>query len=201
MSNTNIQRYLIAYNTFALIAWLFYISMVAGHGFILDADSRTLLTIAQSVALFEVLNAAMGWAGGSWWLTTLQVASRILVVVLMNLLPLDLLTSGIGFYSVSILSLAWGITEVVRYAYYRQNLRGITPTALEWARYSCFIVLYPVGVTGEFLMMWIFLKKHGLGFNILTISFGAIAVLYTVYFPKLYGYMWSQRKKKLTVKD
>jgi len=201
MNSTNLQRYLSAYNTFALIAWLFYVSMVAGRGFVLDANSRMMLNIAQGVALLEVFHAAMGWAGGSWWLTALQVASRILVVVLMNLLPLEGLSSRIGFYGTIMVSVAWGLTEVVRYAYYRQNLRGVTPTLLEWARYSLFIVLYPLGVTGEFVIMYTFLDSKGIGINALTIAFGVIALLYAVFFPKLYGYMWSQRRKKLNNTD
>jgi very-long-chain (3R)-3-hydroxyacyl-CoA dehydratase len=197
MNETTRTRYLSAYNTFALIAWLFYMSMVAGRSFVLDTDSRLMLSIAQGVALLEVLHAAMGWAGGSWWLTALQVASRILVVVLMNLLPLDLLASGIGYYGTVMVSVAWGITEVVRYAYYRQNMRGATFGHLEWARYSLFIFLYPLGVTGEFMIMYAFVNQHGFGLNSLSIAFSVIAVLYAVFFPKLYGYMWSQRKKKL----
>jgi very-long-chain (3R)-3-hydroxyacyl-CoA dehydratase len=149
------------------------------------------------VALLEVLHSAMGWAGGSWWLTALQVASRILVVVLINLLPLDLFTSGLGYYGIVMVSVAWGVTEVVRYAYYRQNMRGATLGHLEWARYSLFIFLYPLGVTGEFVIMYAFVNQNGFGLNPITIAFSVIAVLYAVFFPKLYGYMWSQRKKKL----
>lgn len=197
MNETTRIRYLSAYNTFALIAWLFYVSMVTGRGFILDSDSRMMLTIAQGVALLEVLHAALGWAGGSWWLTALQVASRILVVVLINVLPLDLFASDIGFYGTVMVSAAWGLTEVIRYAYYRQNMRGANLGYLEWARYSLFIILYPLGVTGEFMIMYTFIHEQGIGLNAITIAFSVIAVLYAVFFPRLYGYMWSQRKKKL----
>ena len=50
--------------------------------------------------------------------------------------------------------LAWSVTEVVRYGYFVQTLRGANPGLLSWARYNGFFVLYPVGISSEVMMMW-----------------------------------------------
>ena len=50
--------------------------------------------------------------------------------------------------------LAWSLTEVVRYGYFVQTLRGASPGPLTWARYNGFFVLYPVGISSEVVMMW-----------------------------------------------
>ena len=48
---------------------------------------------------------------------------------------------------------AWGATEITRYLYYFLHLDLSEPHALTWLRYSLFIVLYPLGTTGELLVV------------------------------------------------
>ena len=50
--------------------------------------------------------------------------------------------------------LAWSVTEVVRYGYFVQTLRGADPGPLAWFRYNGFFVLYPVGISSEMVMVW-----------------------------------------------
>ncbi|PIO61579.1 tyrosine phosphatase-like protein, PTPLA, partial [Teladorsagia circumcincta] len=54
---------------------------------------------------------------------------------------------------VPMLLLAWSVTEVVRYSYYALGLFNAVPYFLTWIRYTFFIVLYPLGVTGELLTL------------------------------------------------
>lgn len=191
------KRYLAAYNLFALMAWIFAMSIILRNHFMLDSRALTMLTIAQFTALLEIFHAAKGWAGGNWVLTALQVSSRVLVVSLLHFLPQQFVLKGIGYYGVAVISIAWGITEVVRYSYYRMQLRNGVPQWLEWLRYSLFLGLYPAGVTGELLVMWAFVQWLGIGLNLPTVAFGAVVVAYAVFFPKLFGHMLAQRKKKL----
>lgn len=44
------------------------------------------------------------------------------------------------------------LVQVVRYPWYAASLAGGSPAWLTWARYSAFLVLYPVGVVSE---MWL----------------------------------------------
>lgn len=67
--------------------------------------------------------------------------------------------------SIFTLMLAWGVTEVIRYAFYATKELGGTPFAILWLRYTTFIFLYPLGVSSELALVWLALpalKASGL---------------------------------------
>ncbi|KIH58603.1 tyrosine phosphatase-like protein, PTPLA [Ancylostoma duodenale] len=110
------------------------------------------------------------------------------------------------------LLVAWSVTEVIRYSYYALGLFGAVPFFLTWMRYTFFIVLYPLGVTGELLTLFGCLpevaeKKYytiempnpaNMGFSFYAVLIGS-ALFYLPGFPQLYLYMFAQRKKVLFV--
>ena len=50
---------------------------------------------------------------------------------------------------------AWSLADVVRYSYFVILLAGSSvPSWLKWLRYSLFFVLYPVGIGGEWFLMY-----------------------------------------------
>jgi hypothetical protein len=114
---------------------------------------------------------------------------------------------GLGVPS---LLLCWGITEVVRYSFYFFKLLGTVPHAIVWARYTFFIVLYPLGVSSELWCAYSgfeHLVKSGAfsvampnAYNI-ALHFPSIQVMfflgYVPGFPMLYQYMLKQRKSVL----
>lgn len=51
------------------------------------------------------------------------------------------------------LLLAWGITEVIRYAFYATKELQCTLYVITWLRYTTFVVLYPMGVSSELAMV------------------------------------------------
>mmetsp|Transcript_3620 Transcript_3620/g.11341 ORF Transcript_3620/g.11341 Transcript_3620/m.11341 type:complete len:224 (-) Transcript_3620:18-689(-) len=107
---------------------------------------------------------------------------------------------------------AWTVSEVIRYAFYaRGQLPGGAPKWLTWLRYSAFIALYPIGITGE-MGCFATVRPHVRANKILTVSmpnkwnfgfdYAAVitALLVCAYPPgafKLYTYMLSQRAKVL----
>jgi very-long-chain (3R)-3-hydroxyacyl-CoA dehydratase len=109
-----------------------------------------------------------------------------------------------------LLMTAWSIAEATRYIYYALNLYDLVPHFITWCRYSFFIILYPIGVTGELLTIYASLPviaKKGLYSlpmpNPLNASFYyhyaliGIMASYIPFFPQLYFYMLGQRKKFL----
>lgn len=51
--------------------------------------------------------------------------------------------------------LAWSLADVVRHSYFVVLLSGASvPGWLRWLRYSLFFALYPVGIGGEWLLMY-----------------------------------------------
>ena len=53
-----------------------------------------------------------------------------------------------------VMCMAWSVTEVVRYSFYGLNLCGISLRPLTFLRYSLFLVLYPLGVLGEYMVLF-----------------------------------------------
>lgn len=123
-----------------------------------------------------------------------------------------LLATPIAIYSpgLPLALLAWSITEIIRYGYYALNLINLVPSILIWLRYTTFIALYPIGVTGELLCfyaaqfyardnhIWSIALPNASNFTFSYYYFlWIIMLMYIPLFPKLYLHMFAQRKKVL----
>ncbi|MCB0754637.1 MAG: protein tyrosine phosphatase-like domain-containing protein [Flavobacteriales bacterium] len=192
--------WLAAFNIITLLAWALYFTHASLHGLQFDEQSLLMLAFAQGLAIFEILNAILRIAGANWLLTTMQVFSRFLVVALLFWIPNERLVE-LGQHSIitgfMLITIAWSITEIVRALYYLTELFKKSIPAITFSRYTFFIVLYPIGVLGEFMIMYAFWEWREFQFDIFNMALAAIALSYFVFFPKLYGHMWKQRKKKL----
>ena len=194
---TTIPTYLKAYNLVAALAWLSYLISWLASGFHFGSTQLFLLSIAQGMAVLEILHAATGWVKSPAGITAAQVASRLLVLVLIHLLYAFSPMSSIAQYGISLVSVTWSITEIVRYSYYYLQLRQQEIKIVSWLRYSLFIVFYPMGITGEWLIFSapLFQAEPHIPFYVW--GYAVNAILYIALFPKLYGYMWKQRQKKI----
>ncbi|MCB9187384.1 MAG: protein tyrosine phosphatase-like domain-containing protein [Flavobacteriales bacterium] len=194
------KAWLISFNIITLIAWALFFFHAALHGLQVDAQSLYMLALAQGLAIFEVMNAVIGIAGANWLLTAMQVFSRFLIAGLLLFIPFETLVeidSTLPVTGFALISIAWSITEIVRALYYLTDLFKKEIKAITFSRYTFFILLYPMGVTGEFLVMYAFWKWREFAIDPINIILAGIALSYFVFFPKLYGHMWKQRKKKL----
>jgi very-long-chain (3R)-3-hydroxyacyl-CoA dehydratase len=195
--HTSTKNYLAAYNLIAFAFWAAYIVSYISSGLQMNSLNLLLLNIAQGMAVLEVLHALLKWVKSPVVSTAAQVASRILVLVFINLFIQTYAAVTIFDIGVKVVSFAWGITELVRYSLYFLGLFNKQPTALLWMRYSFFIVLYPLGVTGEWLILLTPIVANGIVFNFYTALIVVLLVSYLYYFPVLYKYMWKQRKAKI----
>jgi very-long-chain (3R)-3-hydroxyacyl-CoA dehydratase len=107
---------------------------------------------------------------------------------------------------------AWTVSEVVRYAFYARGvLPGGPPKWLTWLRYSAFVALYPIGISGE-MGCFATVRPHVRANGILTLAMpnrwnmgfdyaSVITALLLFAYPpgayKLYTYMLAQRRKVL----
>ena len=194
------RNWLIAYNVITLLAWALFFGYALFHGLAFDEEGLILLSVAQGLAVFEIMNAVLGLAGANWLLTAMQVFSRLLIVFLLNWIPserwIEISEHSIitGFLLISI---AWSVTEIVRALFYLTELYKKPMEAVTFSRYTFFIFLYPMGVMGEFLIMYTFWEYRQFELELFNIALGLIALSYFVFFPKLYLHMFKQRKKKL----
>ena len=193
-----IKYYLLAYNLSAFVFWALYLLYFLDNRLRLGTYNLPLLNIAQGMALLEIFHVLVGWIKSPLSSTIAQVLSRLLILVLINIyfdsgpLPSTARTGMI------IVSLALGITELVRYSFYFTGLLGFTPRWLMAMRYTFFIVLYPLGVTGEFLILFTpMVSESGLPVTYIAFTI-VVSLVYIYYFPVLYKYMWKQRRLKLT---
>jgi len=139
-------------------------------------------------------------------LTAFQVASRVFLVwgVLFSVPETQ---SSNGY---PMLLLAWTITEIIRYSYYVLNIGKIPAYPLLWLRYTLFIILYPIGVSGELMCIFRALKpvaesglyslrmpnKYNFAFDY---QYALVIVMmsYVPVFPQLYMHMFTQRRKTI----
>lgn len=165
-----------------------------------------LLLAFQTAALLEIVHAYTKIVPSNTVLTALQVFSRVGLfwLVMHNVVAVH---DSIG---VVMAVGAWTLTEIIRYSYYLLGLFENIPYLLLWLRYSLFVFLYPLGVTGELTTIYHSLapvKAQQIFFinlpNKMNLSFNfyyflcALFFLYVFYFPKLYFHMFAQRKKNL----
>ena len=219
------KTYLLAYNASLILGWG-YVLVLAGIAFadkgaaaVYDAVEVPLL-LAQTAACLEVVHAMVGIARSPVLVTAMQVSSRLMVVwgVLYVSPPsrvatLPLATVGgveLGLGVPSLL-LCWGVTECVRYSFYFFKLLGSVPHAITWARYTFFIVLYPLGVSSELWCAYSgfphLVKSGALSYAMpnpynVAWDFPTVQILfflgYVPGFPMLYTYMLKQRKSVLS---
>ncbi len=191
------KKYLLAYNALLALGWAVFLIREIINGFSLDATSLLLLNICQGAAVLEILHAALKWVSSPVFTTLIQVFSRIFVLVFINLLARNEMISFAGIDGVMMITVAWGVTEIIRYSFYFFSLRNSEIKALTFLRYTLFIGLYPLGVTGEWLILLSVMKSSGWVFSPLNIFIGIALLSYIPFFPKLYLYMWKQRRKKV----
>lgn len=195
--NTSVKFYLAAYNFIAFVFWALYLAFYFTGGFQMNSINLFLLNMAQGMAVLEILHVIAKWVKSPVVSTSVQVFSRILILVLINVFIQNYSTLFVFTTGVKIVSIAWGVTELVRYSLYFLSLFGKQPAALLWMRYSFFIVLYPLGVTGEWFILVTPTVTNGIAFTAYNIFLAASVFSYGYYFPVLYKYMWAQRKSKI----
>ncbi|RQM06285.1 hypothetical protein DH86_00001098 [Scytalidium sp. 3C] len=149
-SNSLKTQYLVLYNAVSTILWLVLLGRtlvlipLAGFENVYGGVGE-FLKWTQTLALMEVVHAALGIVRAPITTTLMQVASRLLLVWgIVDQFP-HLAQSPV--YSSMVI--AWSVTEVIRYSYFVLNLNGYSLAISTWLRYNTFFVLYPMGISSE----------------------------------------------------
>jgi len=91
----------------------------------------------------------IGFVKSSAVQTFMQILSRI-IIVWVALVPYPATRETVGLYMIM---WAWPLAETTRYIYYALNLMKLNIYPVTWARYTFFTFLYPLGVSGELLIL------------------------------------------------
>jgi very-long-chain (3R)-3-hydroxyacyl-CoA dehydratase len=144
------------------------------------------IALSQGLAVIEVWSAARGNTGSTFAASLIQVGARIAVsVLLFFFLPVG------PQWMIVLLGVAWVGADTLRYLYYLEKANRL----LAWARYSGFIVLYPMGMTLENMIVWR-LMQHFLDQPLW--FFVPFLSIYLVFAVKMYLHMLRQRLRFLT---
>ncbi|WRT69404.1 uncharacterized protein IL334_006388 [Kwoniella shivajii] len=100
----------------------------------------------QSLAILEVVHAALGWVRSPIGTVAAQVASRLWTVWGVVEASPDITHASPLFTT---MLFAWSLTEVIRYTFYFLSILNIQSPILNWLRYTTFIPLYPIGASSE----------------------------------------------------
>uniref|UniRef100_A0A8C6RJ46 Very-long-chain (3R)-3-hydroxyacyl-CoA dehydratase n=1 Tax=Nannospalax galili TaxID=1026970 RepID=A0A8C6RJ46_NANGA len=200
--------YLVIYNVVMTAGWLViavglvraYLAKGSYHSLYYSIEKP--LKFFQTGALLEVRIVP-----SSVVLTSFQVMSRVFLIWAVTHSVKEVQSED----SVLLFVIAWTITEIIRYSFYTFSLLNHLPYIIKWARYTLFIVLYPMGVAGELLTVYAalpFVRQAGLYSislpNKYNFSFDYYAFLilimmsYIPIFPQLYFHMIHQRRKVLS---
>jgi len=201
-----VKFWLVLYSAIQCLGWTYALLLLPSGAQAAD-DIIARFTYFQ---IAEVLHAVLGMVPSNPATTAMQIASRVGAVQIVacaqsssareQMLPWMTL-----FYY------AWCITEVIRYLYYALNTSGIQLFPLTWLRYSTFLLLYPMGVTGELGTVYTALPEItelaakatcGLSCGVMAgavyrMGFVCLLGVYVLCFPLLFGTMLAQRRKVL----
>jgi len=211
-----VKVYLFLYNVIQVAGWSYILYQLINYYVLEGAEfrqqntlwdyTRVSVIIFQNAAFFEIINAFCGFVKSNPMVTLMQVFSRMMVVVgVVMATPTGKESPGLP-----IALFAWAITEIIRYGYYALNLIKFVPHFVTFLRYTTFIALYPIGVTGELLCFWwaqSYAKqntvwslempnKWNATFSYFTLLW-MVMLSYIPFFPQLYMHMFSQRRKIL----
>ncbi|XP_050546407.1 very-long-chain (3R)-3-hydroxyacyl-CoA dehydratase hpo-8-like [Daktulosphaira vitifoliae] len=207
-----VNAYLFAYNLIQSIGWSYLLYQICNF-YIFPPKEKTLwdvvkytVIIFQNAACIEIFNVAVGYVKSNLIVTIQQVLSRVAIVAAIVYIPETTDSPGL-----CLALTAWCFAEITRYLYYGFNILGFIPYLLVWARYTLFIILYPLGVSGELLIYWTSLNyvgktkmwslelpnKYNIAFSLWTVI-AFVMFIYIPLFPQMYIHMVHQRKKVLT---
>ncbi|KAL4772123.1 tyrosine phosphatase-like protein [Aspergillus nidulans var. acristatus] len=194
--------YLLLYNSINALLWLrILITVLRAYSQNPNAISLPTLYTAvepqvrwtQTLAVAEILHAAIGLTRSPVFTTFTQIFARSVQVWAINY-GFPSVTASSRAYAAMLF--AWSVADAVRYSYFVVLLAGLhVPSVLRWLRYSLFIVLYPIGITAEWWLMY-----RAAGVTSSSLVAGIFYFCLGLYAPgsiMMYSYMLKQRRKTL----
>lgn len=211
------STYLLAYNGISFLLWsvvtlraLVLIPALSSHGRLegLYEALFDLLRSTQTIALLEVVHAAIGLVRASPVTTAMQVASRLMLVWgVLTPYPEIVATKNVfgrtqqgttgGPVGLAGCHIAWGITEMIRYGFFvwKEGVSDVIPGWLTWLRYNTFFVLYPIGISSEVILMYLAIEPAQDGKTGYEWILKAVIAIYVPGSYILYTHMMAQRRK------
>ncbi|TRX98395.1 hypothetical protein FHL15_000469 [Xylaria flabelliformis] len=133
-------NYLLLYNLISLLSWTYLTARVLTADDVTSHSNELLtnVTVLQTAAAIEVVHAVLGLVRSSPATTALQVGGRNLVIwTVMRRFPDLVFSSATGRLGFVGCLLAWGASDILRYAFFVAQLGaggGSAMGLLRWLR-------------------------------------------------------------------
>ena len=189
------NNYLKLYSTVSLWCWTLFLGyFLYDPGF--NSKTLLLLTLAQGLALLDVLHIGMKWVKGSIKPVAIRVSIRIFIVLLLHLmgnstrvqLPID------GRILIAVI---WSFTEFIRHWYVLSDLFEKKTEGLTWLRYSSYMLFYPLGLIGELLICYQYLAERNFTMDVYGIILLLLIMACVLGYQSLFKYMGKLRRRTL----
>lgn len=192
------SNYLKLYSLVSLWCWILFLGyFLYDPGF--NSKTLLLLTLAQGLALLDVVHVGMKWVKGSIKPVAIRVFIRLFIVVLLHLMgsspKVQLLVDGRIF-----IALIWSFTGIIRHWHTLSDLFGKKREGLTWLRYSGYMLFFPIGLIGELLISYQFLAERNFTMDMYGIILFLLILAIITGYPFLFKYMGKQRRRKLRPK-
>ncbi|XP_012682563.2 very-long-chain (3R)-3-hydroxyacyl-CoA dehydratase-like isoform X3 [Clupea harengus] len=145
--------YLFTYNLIQFLGFLWIFSSMTVHLVLEGKDSVyhtfrfcwTMMFICQILAVFEVINPALGLVNTAVFPVMVQVMGRnVILFVIFGSLG-EMQTRVVVFFVFYL----WSVIEIFRYPFYMLACIGLEWRLLTWLRFTIWAVLYPLGTLAE----------------------------------------------------
>lgn len=167
------------------------------------ASAGDLICFLQTLGFIEVLHGALGIVPSGFLFPLMQWGGRTHFVLAIVRRLIEVQESPALF----ITFVAWCFMEMIRYPFYALSTLGNCPSFITYLRYTAFIVIYPIGVSGEMWIMYISLplimekNLYANYFSALPFTYYAfvkgVLISYPILWLQLYLYLFKQRRSKL----
>lgn len=201
-----VKFWLVLYSVLQCLGWAYALLLLPGG----PQNADEIISRFTYFQIAEVVHAVTGMVPSNPVTTAMQILSRVGLVQVVACATSSTAREKMLPW-MTLFYYAWCITEVVRYTYYALNTFGVQVFPLTWLRYSTFLILYPLGVTGELGTVYSALPEMtdmaakgpcglacgSVAVASLRLGFTCLLGVYLLGFPLLFGTMLAQRKKVL----
>lgn len=193
------KPYLFVYNLASAAGWAYVlflaiVALIAGKApFPFYETVKFPLQLVQTAALLELFHSLFGIVRSPFLPTFLQVGSRVGILWVF----VNAFYSQLPHFSIYLIVISWALVEVPRYLFYAINIFvDKVPFPIFFLRYNLFLILYPTGITGEFLfLLQTLLFANRIHFVPLFYIALFSILLYPPFAPFMYFHMIKQRNR------
>jgi len=166
-NSAGIRMWLFAYNIINTVGWLYifgwiFLNWALEGTFTLKysfEETKMLTSFLLIVVFLDLVHEYLGWVGNNDVNVFVRAHCKVLRRAHFYFAALWFLPEAQRHHATGLTLFTWAFLDLIRYPFYALNIFRISPPFLTWARYSAFIVFYPIGFLFE-SWVWFLMLPH-----------------------------------------